>query len=310
MLSYNNEKKENVNILLNVDNFYGRYSGGNGRALVFVIAVSIPFLIYAVALMSFIPFKFFFPVYLFYALRVGMLTIGREKERVESYLKQKNDEYAVAKDLAQFFAVHDDGMIEYVGGKIVYIIQAYGHSYYSDDAFARELEEFLDSVMSKYETDIYGFLVYKELDTTRDDLEKLSVYVDPEMQQERLDFYKLEDKTVNDKTKLYQLNFAVKANKSEWNKLRNFVFTISNSELTRCFNTIKVCNKQEAIDVMSRDATVYVDVGEMLNSKHLSEEFHGSKVLYFGDDVPDRYKPKVETFDNEVGRRIFDKIDS
>lgn len=306
MLRFNNEQKDKINILLNIDNFYGKYTGGLGRILLYCVAVCVPFLLYTIVLVNLIPFKIFMLVFIPYAIRMAFLIIGREKERMVAYLKQRNDEYASAKELIRIADVHDDGLIEYTNGFICYIIQAYGYSYMDDNSYSKDLEEFLSRLTNKYEVDIYGHVVVGELGTTQEDMEKLRVYTDQEFLQERLDFYKYQDRYSDENSKLYRLNFVVRSYKNNWGKFKKELATLISSEYVQCFDDVKICDRDEAIDVVSRDICLYVDVGEMLRNKHSSDNFYGSKVLYFGDNIPEDLKPKENKFEDENERRVID----
>jgi hypothetical protein len=306
MIRVNNEQKDKINVLLNVDNFYGKFTGGIGRILLFIALACVPFLIYTLLLVQLIPFTWFIVVYIPYCIQVALITIGRQKERMEAYLKQRNDEYASAKELIRIADVHQDGLIEYQNGTICYIIQAYGFSYFEDNQFSKDIEEFLFKLTSQYEVDIYGHVVTGESGTSQEDLEKLRVYVDSDFMKERLEFYKYQDKFTNDNTKLYRLNFVVKSYKNQWAKLKKDLTALVSSESMHCFDMPKVCDKDQVIDVISRDTTLYVDLAEMLRTKHSSDNYFGSRVLYFGEEVPEDMKEQKDTFETEEGRRVID----
>lgn len=306
MLKSNNEQKDKINVLLNPDNFYGKHTGGVGRILLFCVLACAPFLAYTLLVSTFIPFTFFLIVYIPYCIRMALITIGREKSRMIDYMKQKNDEYASAKDLIRTADVHEDGLIEYQNGVICYVIQTYSYSYMEDNQYSKDLEEFLSKITGQYEVDVYGHLVVDELGLTKEDLEKLRVYTDDSFMKERLEFYKYQDWYTNNNSKLYRLNFVVRSYKNKWGKLKSDLTNLLASECIQCFDMPHICGRDQANDVLSRDIALYVDLWEMLRSKHSSENYFGSKVLYFGDNVPLVMQEDVTTFDNEEGRRIID----
>lgn len=306
MLKSSKEQKDKINVLLNIDNFYGKYSGGLGRILIFILLACGPFLLYTLLLVRFIPFMWFIIPFIPYCIKMGLITIGREKEKMESFMKQRNDQYASAKELIRIADVHEDGLIEYQNGTICYIIQAYGFSYMDDNQFSKDIEEFLSRLTSQYEVDIYGHVVTGESGASKEDLEKLRVYKDEEMLKERLEFYNYQTKYTNENSKLYRLNFVVRAYKNKWAALKKDLNILVSSEYTDCFDMPHICNKQEVIDVNSRDITLYVDLAEMLRTKHSSENYYGSKILYFGDEVPDHMKESKESLELEKERRVID----
>lgn len=306
MLKSSKEQKDKINILLNIDNFYGKYSGGLGRILIFMLLACAPFLLYTLLFVRFIPFTWFIIVYIPYCIKMALITIGREKERMEAYMKQRNDQYASAKELIRIADVHEDGLIEYQNGTICYIIQAYGFSYMDDNQFSKDLEDFLSRLTSQYEVDVYGHVVTGETGLDQEDLEKLRIYKDEEILKERLEFYNYQTRYTNENSKLYRLNFVVRSYKNKWASLKKDLTILVSSEYMQCFDMPHICNKQEVIDVNSRDITLYVDLAEMLRTKHSSENYFGSKILYFGDEVPEDMKEVEESFDTEEGRRVVD----
>ena len=302
MIRDNNEVKDKINILLNTDNYYGSYKNNLTRILIYIVSLAIPFMIYTLLLALIIQFRFFIVPFILYALRMALIIIGREAERKEDYIKQMNDDYATAKELIRIVDIHDDGLIEYSNNFVVYIISTYGYSYMSDNVYSRDLEEFIEKITNKYDVDIYGHLVIDELDAL-DNLEKLRVYKDKEFLKERLEFYKYQDDYSSSHSKLYRINFAVRCFKDNWFNMRKDLIELVKSENSMCFDIIKICNRDEVIDVISRDSCLYVDIKEMLLNKHNADNFFGSKVLYFGDN-----KPKEEDFSifNEEGRRVIE----
>lgn len=305
MLRNVKEQKDKVNVLLNVDNFYGQYTGNLGRLLLFSVAACAPFLLYALVLMNFIPFRIFIVPYILYVIYMALLIIGRQRERVEAFIKQRNDEYATATDLIRIADIHDDGLVEYVDGNVCYIISAFGYSYLNDHAYSKDMEVFLSKFTPFYNVSVHGHLVYDEYGTTQEDLEKLVVYEDKDFLKERLDFYKYQDQYSKENTRLYRLNFVIQDYKTNWTKLKKYIDSILESEVAALFDTVYVCSREQAISVISRDMCMYVDLGEMLRAKHSSDKYFGSKILYFDDEIPDELVEHQYDM-SEEGRRITD----
>lgn len=301
---FNDKKKDKINVLLNPDNFYGKSNANTKRVLIFLASVSIPFIIYSVAIMPFIPLRFFLPLFLVYTIRMAMVILGREKERVESYIKQLRDQYSSAKNLMNIYDPHEDGVIEYQNGTICYILKCYTFSYMSDNKFSLDVEKFLTKMYSLYNADIYIHLVLDELGFKQEDYEKLNVYENHELLKERLEFYKYTNSYSNDNSMLYCINIVVKSYKSNWGKFKQDIDALVNSDMARCFASIKVCNREEAVDVISRDLTLFVDLHEMLQNKHDSNDYADSAILFFGDKPEDDTKD-YEVFKEEEGRRVI-----
>lgn len=300
-----NKDKSRINVLLNPDDFYGKYHGNVGRIILFTALACIPFVVYILLFMTIVPFWIFALIYVPYVSYCFLRIVGRQKERVDAYLKQKSDIYASAEELIRVSDIHDDGCIEYIDNTVCYILTGYSYSYYNDDAYSKDVESLLVDILSRFDCDIYGHLVVDENNTTISELEALRVYKDREFLKERLNFYKYQDQYVRDNTTLYRLNFVVKAPKSSWNKLKKYVDSLEDSGLIEAFVDLHIASKDEVVDIMSRDITVYVDILQMLLTKHNNTDYHGSKILYFDDEVPEELKPETYNFDEEDGRRII-----
>jgi hypothetical protein len=306
MLKSKNEKKDKINILLNVSNFYGKYTGGVGRVLLFIISIVIPFMIYVLVLMKYIRFKYFLFIFILYSIRMFLLIIGKENEKLESFKKQKNDEYSSAKELMKIMEIYEDGMIEYQNGNICYIIQTYGYSYMNDNQYSKDIEDFLSKLTIKYDVDVYGHIVVGENSISQEDLEKLKIYTDKEYMKERLEFYKYQEDFTNNNVNLYRVNYIINGNKNKRNIIKKDINNIIKSEYSECFDIIKLCDRKEANDVISRDLTVYVDIEEMLHNKMNLNNYFGSKVLYFDEPNIEDSLDKI-IFEKEERRIIDDK---
>lgn len=306
MLKSNNEQKDKINILLNIDNFYGKHTGGMGHILLFVVIACAPFLIYSLLLMNIIPFTLFIIPYVLYVIRMALMVLGREKERKEAFKKKLSNQYASSNELISISHIYDTGLIEYQNGTVAFVLQAYSYSYMDDNSYSKDLEEFLSKLTSRYNVDIHGHLVVHEFDTTQEDLEKMRVYSEDKFMEERLHFYEYQTKFSNDNSKLYRLNFVVTSYKSKWEDMYKYLSSVIVSDQSRCFDSIKICNKVEVTQVLSRDLTLYVDLASMLRNKNDQTNYYGSKILYYGNNIPDNMLEPIIGFDEEDGRRVKD----
>lgn len=304
MLKSKNQKKSKINVLLNVSDYYGRHSSNQNRVLLFVVIIAIPFLIYSLLLVGILSFKFFLIFYIPFVIKTFLVVVGREKERLESYINRRNDKYGSAKNIFSNSSIHDDGLIEYPNGSIGYIISTYGYSYFEDNAYSKDVEDFLTKLLVSYEVDIYCHMVVNELGLTQNEREKLKIYAKGFLQ-ERLDFYNYQKEYSNKYTKLYRMNFCVMAPKSQWATLKKDVEELVKSDLSNCFDIIYVCDKDDVTDVASRDLCLHIDIIEMLKDNLSSDKFFGSKVLYFGEKKEEE-KDSKHLFEEEEGRRIID----
>lgn len=293
--------KDTINVLMNIDSYFGEHQGRMAPMMTFLFASAAPFIFYVFFLTAFIPLKWILIFEVFWTGRMALFFIGHENEKLAQFKQQREDEYANADDLIRQSYIHEDGLIEYYNGTVAYIISAFTTTYFSDNGLSIDLEEFL-SKLKQYEYDIYGHLFYDEF-RLQDNLEQMSVYTDKEMLKERIAFYILQDKYSEDHTMLYRINIVVRASKYDWKNLRETVTALVHSSYSDVFKECFICNRDQVSDVVSRDICAYVDMEEMLKNKHSNENYYGSKVLFYGDDVPEEYKQTRDEAGLE-GRRV------
>ena len=117
----NDDRK--VSMLLDIDNFYGEHEGRLGPTLKFLLIGGAPILLW-VYTGFIVPAFLFFPFWVVWLIRVGLITLGRERDRLVQFRKQINDEYASIYELLNIKTIHQDGCIEYVNGMVAYAVVA------------------------------------------------------------------------------------------------------------------------------------------------------------------------------------------
>lgn len=302
MKLYKQEDRRTVNVLLNPDDFYGRYTGHLGPILLWVVVCAIPWLLYSMILIKYIPFKWFISVWAVFAFRMLLIIPGKESQRLRAYENRKNNIYADIKDLVNFKTVHRDGCIEYNDNMICYVISCYTQSYFNNDVFSKDAESFIKQLMLITPVfDIYGFTVVDETKTKKSTLEKLKVFIIDSMKLERLRFYKYQDTKHTNNSMLYNINFVCYDRATKFEVLKEKLTNLTNSGLAKCFYECKIRNQEEVIELMSRDTTLFVNIKELLMLKFKSDEVYGSKIIGFNAEE--------EQADNDLEdrREIYDK---
>lgn len=304
-ISMDNREKPKINALLNIDNFFGEHEGRLIPWLIFFAVIGIPLFFWFFLLIPFFPLKYFIWVYILYSGRMALLILCDENKKLKSYMSSKEDEYASVKGLTRIKHCHEDGLIEYTNGRVAYIIAGYPRTYISDVKFTHDMEKFI-SALQIYEFDLFLQMEYNEF-KLQDDTQRLTVYTKKEMVKERMNFYIDQDAYCANKTSCFKYCFVIKSSRYDWKKLREFAKSIVTSSNARVFQTIKVCEKDEAKDVAARDLCAFVDLEEMLREKYQNDEFFGSEVLFYGDEVPDEYRKGQDNIDIDDRRELWEE---
>ncbi len=298
------KEQTKINVLMNIDSYYGEHQGRLGPFLKFVGVSLIPVVIYLLFLIRFFSFKWLLIFEVPFMIRMALLILGKENEKFAMYMAAKRGEYSNADDLTRIVQVTDDGLIEYEDNSVACIISGFTMTYFDEDELNIDLGKFVPMIR-KYNYDIYLHQVVNEY-RLQDQVEKMSVYSDRELLRERIDMVVYQDKIMSENTTLYRISFLLKAPRYDWKQLKVDAENACKSTYAKVFKEIHVCNKQECIDVISRDIGVYVELEKMLKKKYGNEEYYGSKVYYYGEEVPEKYQETKETVGLQ-GRRVIDK---
>lgn len=236
-----------------------------------------------------------------WAGRWALIILGKEKDKINFYLEQRQDKGATADEIIHSKHIMPDGLITYDNGSVAYIVSGYLKSYLTDDKLSVELENFMN------ELDIWNwdYYLHSAIDEIKceDNLPKLKRYTDKEVIQDRIDFYAYQDEWASTHAGLYRMSFLVSTSSSNFKKLRMHLEELISSDTATCFNEIKILGYDEVIDIMSRDVASYIDMRTMLLRKFENDNFYGSQVMWYDDQVPNELKPVEETTSMEERRQ-------
>lgn len=292
MLRFKN--KDTINTLLSIDTVFGEYQGKTLPIIITILLAALPPLVWLFFLQgTFIKLWYVLVFDLFWAGRWALILIGNEKEKLKFYEQQRKDEYKSADELIHITHVHEDGLIEYDGGYVAYLISGYPKGYLSDARLSVEFEQF----MNELDTWDWDLMMVNAIDEVlcQEELPKLVRYKDKQVLEERIEFYYYQDEYSRTHCGLYRYLFLVKASKYNWKKLKSHLTELVSSEVSNCFNEIGICSYDQCIDAFNRDICGFVDIQKMLISKFDNDQFHDSKVLWYDDNIPENLKPKKES---------------
>lgn len=297
------EDKRTINVLANISNYLAEHEGKNTPWFMFLGVSAAPFLIYAFIFQGMIPLKFMLIFETLWAARWALYFLGNEPKLLKQYRAERKGIYKTADNLIHCDLMRD-GLIEYNNGQVAYILSGYLLDYMNPDALTVDLQNFLKQLRG-YQYDILGHLDIDE-DRLQDNIEALSVYTDKEMTKERMLMYQDQDDYCSKHSEAYKISIVVKTSKYNWKVLFATLSKLVSSEFAYCWKELKICNKEEANDVMSRDLCLNIDITEMLVEKYKTDEFYGSKVLFYGDEIPEEFREEKES-PNIQSRRVIMK---
>lgn len=302
--------KRTINILSNIDNYLGEHEGRLAPVLIFLGISAAPVLLYIFVLQALMPFKVILVFEILWAARFALYILGGEKQKLAQYRKERQGVYKTADQIIRVSQVTKDGLIEYSNGSIAYMLVGYIIDYVDDDSMTLDFESFLKQLRG-YEYDIYSQMVVDEY-RLQDDIDKLQVYENKQFLRERMLFYQEQDEYCSHNAEAYRICILVKGSKYAWKELRTLLERAIHSECAVCWQSIAIAEGDgvsgaaSVTDIFSRDLCLDVDINDMLIEKYKSDEFYGSKVLFYGDDIPEEYRQQKESA-NLNARRVVVK---
>lgn len=289
--------KETINTMLNIDNVFGDYEGHVLPIVITLLVAALPPIIWVFFFTRYLPIWPFLVADAIITLRVGLILIGKEKEKMAFYLEQRADVYKSARDLIHIKMVTDDGIIEYDNGTVGMIVSGYLRDYLTDDKLSVDLETFMNELDGNgWDWDFYLHNTVGDI-KCQDDLPKLKRYTDPEIIRDRIDFYEYQDKWHETHSGLYRVSFLIYGSNYMWKRLQSFISELITSAIADVFNEVYICKKDEIVELFSRDIFGYVDIENMLLQKYDNSNYNDSKVLWYDDNIPEEYKKEVHVED-------------
>ena len=296
------KNKENMNTLLNIDSVFGEYEGHVLPVIITIALAGVPLLAWLFLLQG-TPIKFWWIVVfdVLWSIRWALIILGKEKEKMLFYDQQRADEYKSADELIHINHIHEDGLIEYDNGKVVYLISGYLKGYLTDDKLSVDMENFMNE-LDNWDWDMYLHNTVDEV-LCENNLPKLVKYTDQEVIKERISFYAHQDEWARTHTALYRITFAVSANKYNWKKLKAHMVELTSSELALMFNENNILNYDQVGDVIDREICGFGDIIKKLTSKYDNDKFYASKVMWYDDEIPEELMPEKESSSMEERRQ-------
>ena len=292
---------EKVSMLLDIENFYGEHEGRLGPYVKCLGLAAVPVLLWVYTAFV-IPAYVFWPLWVVWAVRVGLLTLGREKERLVQYRKQLNDEYASTYELLNVKTVHEDGCIEYVNGIVAYTLIAVNGTTYDTVGRSQRIHEFMEMLGNDYDVDVYIQNI-TDMKSLEDRYSNVKLFVDDDAAKDFVDIIDHNRRVVYSQSLLTRIVFVVKGKASSWNDIRDNCIMAANSAPARAFKSVKIGLREDIQEIFNTDIRGVVDLDALLQKKYATHNYYGSKVLYF-DEKPE--ENDVGELNEEMGFMISD----
>lgn len=286
MIKEYKDEDEVIQMLLDVDHFFGEHEGRLAPKVIFLLVALLPAVIYVYfGLFLFIPIPIFVAVLIIWIIRMALLIIGQENRRLYFYRKQLHDEYSSMYELLKIKRVHEDGLVEYLNGKVTYFVVAYNGNDNDRLIHSSMCEKFLLSAFLDKDYDMYVKNI-TSTETLASRYKDIKIFGDREAAQDFLDIIDFNSQIVRENSVMQKIIFQVKGYRSDWKEMKLAIDGAIHSESAKAFKTVyRVSSKSEIDEILSMDLDGYIEIESMMRNKYCTGEYHGSKVLCYDDDL-------------------------
>ena len=143
---------DNRVLRFDIEHLYGEHEGRMGPLLTSLLLSAAPILLYIYFGLYFtIPIPLFAVVETIFTARVFMILMGRERYRVQLYRKQLNDDYISTASMLNIKTIHPDGCIEYLSGRVAYLVCCFNGTAEDDIQRSIQLRKFLETMLGDFE---------------------------------------------------------------------------------------------------------------------------------------------------------------
>lgn len=273
--------KEKIGMLLDIANIYGTDEGRLGPFLITAAFIGAPFLLWVYS-GFFLPVGVFLPLWVIFSVRVIMIIPGHEKERLDQFKRQVNDQYSTVAEKLRIKTVHADGLIEWVDGTVAYCIVA-TNTYSKDDVYrAQVIHLFLLYFCKDYDVDTFAQNI-TETKSLEDRYSRVKLFNTSDAANDFLEIIDNNRKIVYKDSLHVRIVFMVKGSKSSWKDMRSKIEAALLSYSSKVFKTVQIATYGVCNDIVNRDVDGIVDMDNLFRSKYARHNYYGSKVLYYDD---------------------------
>lgn len=281
------DERPKIQMLLDIENIFGESTRGLGQLVLTLCLCLIPpaFIGYT-ALYLYIPWQILLVVCLVFAVRVVLVVMGHESQRVKNFKKQRDDVYSLTDDMVNIRRINPQGCVEYVNGNIGFFIVTYNSSSNETLEKSKQIDRFINLAVGKH-----AFDIYVQNDVSTDHLDNkynnVTLFGDDEAANAFMEIIDYNREVVRSSSTLTRNIIFVRGSKYQWKEIVNDIQTALTSESARVFRQCYLATDREEIEnIISRDINGYIDLDKLLQRKYYTGNKHGSKIISY--DFEDR----------------------
>jgi hypothetical protein len=283
----NDEKeKDTIGMLLDIEHLYGEHEGRLGPVLATMGICVAPVLFYIYfGWYGIIPIWLAIPIELFICIRTIMIIQGRERYRKKAFLNMLNSNYTNAAKLLNVKVIHPDGCIEYINGKVGYLVCCFNGTTSDEVMRSVQLRKFLENMLNDYDYDTYIQNV-NDSPTLRDYYNKVSNFGHNDSAKNFIGIIDHSIELTADTSKVQCTIYMIKGYKSDWKSIKTSIDSALKSRTAKCYKTVYRVSEPDIVnDILNRDIDSIINLSDLTRRKYATQQFDTSKVLAY--DLPD-----------------------
>lgn len=272
------ENPGTINALLDVTRFSGEPSGRMMPTILFIASIGLPVMGYLYLLLGIVPIWLFLVVFIPYAIRMGLLTIGDEVNRLNQFKRQLYDVFSATTDLMDVKLIHENGMIEYTNNNVAFNLVAYNRDQSNQEKRALAISNIIRGFGSYiFDIRVYNVEMEDELQRRYDGVKFFAG--DPEAASDFLKVIDFNREYAKNNSLVSMTVFTVYGRLHEWHTLYSVCESAVKSAEAKVFRKFEIADKEKVMKIMNEDMDTYIDLEEMQIQKYADGNYYGSKVL-------------------------------
>lgn len=287
------EDKPKIQMLLDIENIFGESTRGLGQTILALLLCALPLLLIGyTALYLYVPWQILVAICIVWSVRVLLVVVGREKERLVNFKKQRDDVYSLVDNMVNIRRIHPQGCVEYVNGTIAFFIVTYNDSSNDVKRKSKMIGRFLSLAVGKNPFNIY---VQNITDTEQLDkmYDNVMLFAEEEAAGDFTEIIDYNRRMVSSCSTLTRNIICVRGSKYQWKEIYGNIQTALTSEAARVFRQCYLATDREEIEsIISRDVNGYLDLEAMSQKKYYTGNKRGSKIISY--DFEDLEKDEEE----------------
>lgn len=275
-----------IGMLLDIEHIYGQHESRITPIITSLLVAGIPPMLYVYfGWFEYIPLWIAIPVEIIVIIRTVMIILGREGYRLKMYKRQLFDEFTTTSQYMNIKTIHDDGLIEYLNGNVVYLVCCFNGSNSDPIRHSAAVRKFITNLIGEYNFDIYihNITATPEL---REYYKKVAQF---NRNASAVNFIKIIDysmQLVQDNSLVQCTIYAIKGRRSDWKDMKKQIDTACNSQIARVYKTcFRVDDPFVVSDIIDRNIDTTLNLQELLRTKYVTGNYDTSKVIVY--DLPE-----------------------